>query len=143
MAADQLKALHTALIDAKKGYEEALRDSEDNAARRVFSDMIALREKHHSELHGSLTRLGETPDEDGSFMATVHETVISVRAAVTGIGTNALSSFVSGEERILGKYDDALDEARSEPALSGILTRQKQELQGKVAEMNRLSSSAT
>ena len=142
MAADQLKALHTALIDARKGYEEALRDSDAAAASRVFSDMIALREKHHSELHGSLTRLGEKPDEDGSFMATVHETVIGLRSVVAGLDTSALSSFVSGEERILDQYDDALAEAGADPALTAILTRQKQELQGRIQNMERLTSSA-
>jgi hypothetical protein len=41
-------------------------------------------------------------------MATVHETVIKVRSAVTGLGTNALSSFVMGEEQVIDEYNQAL-----------------------------------
>jgi hypothetical protein len=94
------------------------------------------------ENRGSLTGFGETPDEDGWFMAAVHETVIDVCSGATGLGTSALSSFVSGEERILDKYDGALDEARSDPALGAIPTRQKHELQNKMQDKRRLSSSA-
>ena len=63
--------------------------------------MVALKEKDHSEIHAGLSKLGEKPDDSGSFMSTVHKTVISVRSAVTGLGSNALSSFVMGEEQII------------------------------------------
>jgi Domain of unknown function (DUF2383) len=44
-------------------------------------------------------------------MGTVHKTVISVRSATTGLDENSLSSFASGEERIIDKYDEALADA--------------------------------
>jgi hypothetical protein len=42
----------------------------------LFSEMIALKEKDHSELHAALLQLGEKPDDSGSFMATIHKTII-------------------------------------------------------------------
>jgi len=77
MAADSLKKLHTDLVDNRNGYEEAVNDAEP-PLKALFAEMVALKEKDHAELHGALTRPREKPDEDGSFMSTVHKTVISV-----------------------------------------------------------------
>lgn len=97
MAADNLKKLHTSFVDNRKGYEKAVEDAEPNV-KALFSEMATLKAKDHAELHAGLTKLGEEPDDSGSFMATVHKTVIGVRAATTGLGTNSLSSFVMGEK---------------------------------------------
>ena len=140
MASDRLKKLHTTLVDNRKGYEEAVRDADDPGMKALFGEMISLKERNHSDLHGALARLGEHPDETESFMATVHTTVISVRAAVTGLGRNALSSFVMGEEQVVDEYDKALDECASDPAIVATLTRQKEALLRKIAEMKRLAT---
>jgi uncharacterized protein (TIGR02284 family) len=139
MAADSLKKLHTDLVDNRNGYEEAVKDAEP-PLKDFFSEMVALKEKDHAELHGALSRLGEKPDEDGSFMSTVHKTVISVRAAVTGLGANALSSFVMGEEQILDAYDAALKDCASDPEIVATLTRQKATLLTKIAQMKQMES---
>lgn len=139
MAAESLKKLHTDLVDNRNGYEEAVKDAEP-PLKAFFAGMVALKEKDHAELHGALSRLGEKPDEDGSFMSTVHKTVISVRAAVTGLGTNALSSFVMGEEQIVDAYDTALKDFASDPEIVATLTRQKATLLTKIAQMKQMES---
>jgi uncharacterized protein (TIGR02284 family) len=139
MAADSLKKLHTSLVDDRKGYEKAVEDAEPNV-KSLFSEMAALKEKDHVELHAGLTKLGEKPDESGSFMATVHKTVIGVRAATTGLGTNSLSSFVMGEKQVVDEYDKAIEECSSDPDLVATLTRQKQTLIAKIAEMERIQT---
>ncbi|NPU13120.1 PA2169 family four-helix-bundle protein [Bradyrhizobium sp. 83002] len=140
MAADRLKTLHTSLIDARNGYQEAAADAETPALKALFAEMIALKERDHAELHDALRRMGETPDEAGSFMSTVHQTVIRVRSVLTGLGTNALSSFVNGEEQILGQYDDALKDCADDAATTATLTRQRQSLQAKIAQMKQLAA---
>ena len=136
---DECKALHTALIDAKMGYQEAVEDSDRPELTALFRDMLALRDRHHEELHALLRSGGETPDDSGSFMATVHKTVIGVRAAVTGLDKNSLSSFASGEEQIVDQYDKAITEAKG-GAGEAILTRQKSELMSKIADMKRMAA---
>ena len=136
---DECKALHTALIDARRGYEEAVEDSDKPEMTALFRDMIALHDRHHAEVHSFLTAGGERPDDSGSFMSTVHKTVIGIRAAVTGLNENALSSFASGEERIVDQYDKAITEAGSSPAAEA-LTRQKNELSAKIVEMKRIAA---
>lgn len=109
MTVDSLKALHTSLVDSRKGYEEAAKDAEPSL-KSFFAEMAALKESDHAGLHQALLKMGEEPDDSGSFMATVHKTVISVRSAVTGLGTNSLPSFVTGEQDIVQQYDEAIKE---------------------------------
>ena len=104
--------------------------------------MIALRSKDHQEIHHALSARGETPDESGSFMATVHKTMTSARSAVTGINAGALGPFISGEESILGEYDAAVEEASNDSATRDMLAKQKQGLFAKVAEMKAMKTSA-
>lgn len=136
MTAESLKKLHTSLVDNRKGYEKAVEDAEPDV-KALFTEMAALKAKHHAELHSGLTRLGEKPDESGSFMATVHKTVIGVRAATTGLGTNSLSSFVTGEKQVVEEYNEAIEECASDRELVETLTGQKQALLTKIAEMER------
>ena len=72
-----------------------------------------------------LSAAGLTPDEAGSFMSTVHKTVIGVRSAVVGLDAGSLSSFASGEENNLAKYDEAI---KAEPANATALTDHRAKL---------------
>jgi len=137
---DQLIKLHTTLIDAQQGYEQALKDTNDSHIANLSRSMIALREQHHIELHGALLEAGATPDDSGSFMSTVQRVVIDIRSTVTGLDTGALPSFIRGEEQIIGLYDDALREARGELRTVDILTRQKAALQEKVLDMKSMQT---
>ncbi|WP_249147404.1 DUF2383 domain-containing protein [Bradyrhizobium jicamae] len=102
--------------------------------------MVALRHEDHAELHRALLAAGETPDENGSFMTTVHETVVSVRAAITGISEKTLPAFISGEEEIVKLYDEAIKEAHDQRRASDIFTRQRANLITKISEMKRLAA---
>ncbi|MET0407582.1 MAG: PA2169 family four-helix-bundle protein [Hyphomicrobium sp.] len=138
MAADHLKKLHTALVDTRGAYELAAKETEDAQIASVCKEMIAIRRTDHEQLHGALVTAGETPDDDGSFMMTVHETVVAVRAAFTGIGKKALPAFVSGEEDILKLYDEAIAES-ADAGASDILRRQRARLTTEIAKMRALA----
>jgi len=139
MATAQLKKLHTALVDTTKGYQEAVKDADDAPSAALFRAMLALRERDHGQIHAELQRAGQTADDDGSLMGTVHETVIGIRSAITGLGTNALGSFVMGEEQILGQYDAAIDEAGAGTTLAELLSRQRATLRDRVAQMKQMA----
>ena len=134
MNTDSLKALHTALVDNTKGYVEAAKDAEPSTVG-LFKDMVALHGRDHEEIHAALVASGEKPDDSGSFVSIVRETVVKVRSAVTGLGTNSLSAFASGEEMLLNKYDDAIEEAGNETGRLSMLQRQKKVLAAKIELM--------
>jgi uncharacterized protein (TIGR02284 family) len=138
MAPESLKKLHTALVNTRAAYELAFKDTDDEEVGRICKEMISLRHTDHQELHQSLILAGEVPNENGSFMSVVHETVVGVRAALTGISKKTLPAFVSGEENIVEEYNDALREASEEPNLTEVLTRQKKNLLAKITEMRKL-----
>ena len=139
MAAENLKKLHAALVDTGSAYELALKDTDDEDVVRVCKKMISLRHTDHRELHQSLILAGEEPDENGSFMSVVHETVIGLRAALTGISKKTLPAFASGEEYIIEEYDLALREASGDPKMTEILARQKETLSAKICSFTGAS----
>jgi uncharacterized protein (TIGR02284 family) len=136
-SADTLSSLHQAVVDACNGYEEAVKDAKEPAMIALFNSMKALHEKHHSELHAALLASGQKPDDTGSFMSTVHRAVIGARAAVTGLGESALSSFAGGEVRLVAAYDRAMKEAGISAATAQILVRQRSEILANIQTMRR------
>ena len=137
MQKDNLKKLHTSLVDNEKGYLEAAKDAETPSLKAFFTEMSELKERNHSDLHAALTKLGEKPDKSGSFMSTVHKTVVKVRAATTGL-QSALPSFVMGEEEVVGQYDVAIKDCTSDPATLALLNSQKENLVAKIAVMKAM-----
>jgi uncharacterized protein (TIGR02284 family) len=140
MASESLKRLHTALIDTRDAYELALKDTQDSDVAAICREMFSLRHTDHLELHQALIMAGEVPNEKGSFMSVVHETVIGVRAALTGISKKTLPAFASGEEHIVGEYNDALRDSVEDSSLTEILTRQRDGLVAKITDMKKLAA---
>ena len=132
---DALKALHTSLIDAEKGYQTAIEDAKDPQMKAIFASLEALHAGAHADVHDILTANGELPDESGSFMSLVHKTVISVRSAVTGLEPSSLKSFADGEERIVELYDKAIVESAGSGNAPETLRRHRQALVAAIAEM--------
>ncbi len=134
-----LATLHTALIDARNGYEEAIRDAEQPELKTLFRRLKLVHEKAHAELHHMLLARGMKPDDGGSFMSTVHKTVISVRSAVSGLDEEALPAFAEGEERIVEDYDKAIGDHADDAALVGLLEQQKTALQDEIGRMTAMA----
>lgn len=137
-----LASLYTAIIDARNGYAEAVKDAERPDMRTLFETMIVLHAAAVQELRPAIEARDGTVDDRGSIMSTVNETVVSIRSAVTGLNEPALSAFASGEERILHAYDKAIQEAAGDPALSQRLARQRDALRDKVVSMKSVSGAA-
>ena len=138
MTTDALENLHTAMLDTRAGYEVAERDADPGKLKTLFGQMIALRGKDHEAIHAALERLGVQPDDGTSLQATVHKVATSARAAITGLDENALSPFISGEDKILEKYDAAIGEAGSDTATRDMLAEQRATLSAKIAEMRAM-----
>ncbi len=137
-----LASLHTAIVDARNGYEEAIRRAELPVLKTIFQRLKALHENAHAELHEALLARGFTPDESGSFMSTVHKTVISVRSAVTGLDDESLSAFASGEDRIIADYDKAIEDNAGDETLLALLERQEARLKSAISDMKATATAA-
>ena len=138
MTVQPLKDLHTALIDAREGYAKAIAEAENTSLRSIFEEADDLHRRAHADIHRLLAAHGDSPDDDGSFMGDVHKAVISVRSAVTGLGPFSLSSFASGEERIIEHYDEAIV-AEADSATANTLSSHKAALEQLVQRMKGLA----
>jgi uncharacterized protein (TIGR02284 family) len=132
---DELKKLHTNAVDARKGYEEALADAEGRGMTPLFKRMIALHSSNASELGSQLQASGEMPDQDGSFLAHVHRTILSIRGLFGGLDESVLPGLLDGEERNASCYDDAMKMADAPADLRTLLTRQRGRIETEIAAM--------
>ncbi len=132
---DHLKSLHTSAIDARNGYQEALKDADGKGMTPLFRDMVALHEHNAEELARALTKANEIPDEKGSFMTVIHETIMDVRSMFDGLDESVLPGLIDGEKRNVSKYDDALRDARTTPDIADFLTAQRDGIVSKIAAM--------
>ena len=132
---NHLKTLHTSAIDVRNGYQEALNDAEGKGMSPLFRDMIALHEGNAGELKRELTKANEIPDDKGSFMTVVHQTIMDVRSLFDGLDESVLPGLIDGEKRNLAKYDDALEDARTSPDIAAVLNAQRGRIAQKIAQM--------
>jgi uncharacterized protein (TIGR02284 family) len=132
---DALSSLHTALVDSRNGYDEALKDAGKTGLVSLYEEMIALRRQAIAELEPLLVRAGVRFDEGGSFMSTVHRTIISFQSMLNDLDESVLPGFIDGEQRILSTYDDVIAKA-GDPDRE-VLLRQRADLQERIAEMER------
>ena len=138
---DHMKNLHTTVVDARKGYEEALKDAEGKGLTPLFQEMISLHQKHADALAADLGRHGEHVDDTGSFLSTVHRTVISIRSLFGGLDESILPGLIDGEERIVGYYDEALRDCPVEETAT--LSNQRAALQQKIDQMKAQKAAST
>jgi len=128
-ATEILMKLHTQVIDAVRGYEDAEKATSQADIGALCIDLRHVHVRHAHELAGSLAELGQRPDSDGSFMSLVHKAVISARVSLTADDTSILPGLRDGEKRIVAAYDDALCEAEINPTELGghidLLRRQR------------------
>jgi uncharacterized protein (TIGR02284 family) len=138
---DHMKSLHTIVTDARNGYEEALKDAEGKGLTPLFREMIALHGSHADALAADLNRHGEKVDDKGSFLSTIHRTVISIRSIFGGLDKSILPGLIDGEERVVRYYDEALTDCP--PAETATLSKQRAALQAKITEMKAQNSVVT
>ncbi len=132
---DAIETLHTALIDSREGYKEALDQAEPGDLTTLFSEMRGRRTQDAQAVAEMLAAGGRPVDATGSIMGSVHRTVIYVRSLVTGLDESVLGGIIDGEERILDLYDRAIAACTvSNPELT-VLTAQHQALARRIAEL--------
>jgi uncharacterized protein (TIGR02284 family) len=132
---ENLKSLHTSEVDARNGYQEALDDAKGKGMTALFADMVALHRDNAEELARELTKADQIADEEGSFMTVVHKTIMDIRSLFNGLGQSVLPGLIDGEKRNISKYDDALKDAKTPPALAKLLSAQRGRIAQKIALM--------
>lgn len=111
-----LNGLIETTIDSVEGYSEAAKSSESGRFAALFSERAAERQAVVSTLRSEVTRLGGTPEEDGTILAGAHRMFLDLKAAVTGKDEKAIVDEVErGEDHIKAKFEKALDDKDLSP----------------------------
>jgi uncharacterized protein (TIGR02284 family) len=139
---DNLKNLHTILIDSRHGYQEALEDAGVRGLTGLFRDMIAMRTKDIAETAALITAAGGEAHSTGSIMTTVNKVIISIRSLFGELDERILPGLINGERRIVTYYDDALETAETETERE-TLERQRTKVQAVIAAMARMNAIAS
>jgi uncharacterized protein (TIGR02284 family) len=137
-----LKTLHTLLVDARNGYDEAFKEAEGKGLTPLFREMMAFH-NHNAEavaayVNSARGNTGELVDDSGSIMTTVNRTVMSVRSLFGGLDESILPGLIDGEKRIVTYYDAALNSCEADAAERPVLMAQRDALLQKIASMQIL-----
>lgn len=131
---DALKKLHARIVDSTNGYAEGIEKAEERDVVAFFEGFKSLHERHASELDTLLLSKGFEPQEDGSWMTWVHEGIMKMRSAFGTLDESVMDEVIQGEQAILDIYDEALTPEASDEEARALLSRQKLELQARVAD---------
>lgn len=136
---DSLEALLKLQIlseDTRLGFEKMVEKSEIEF-RPIAEQFSALHGRHGVRLHNMVREMGGLPDQDGSFMGTVNQAVITLRAMFDTIDTDVMAQVRRGEENVFAAFDRAI--AASLPqGHSDALIQMKAELTALLDETRRL-----
>jgi len=135
---DQLKSLHSRAIDALHGYSEALEQAEGQGMTPLFKDMIAIHTRNADELAMDLRGMGEKASDDGSFMSTIHRTIMDVRSFCGGLGESVLPGLIDGEKRNVERYSEVLGILDLPGRLREHLVQQRVRLESAVSDMEAM-----
>ncbi len=139
---EHLKSLHTGAIDARNGYSEALHDAHVGDLLGLFREMIAIHQKNEDELTVQLRKRGDAADEDGSFMSTVHRTIMDIRSLFGGLDDSVLPGLIDGEERNMDRYTKALAITGLSEEERDLIINQRARLEAALIQMRSRNATA-
>lgn len=126
-----LSQLTTDIADIIKGYE-VMEEKADGDLRPVAQRLHALHETHAAELLTVMEEMGGRPENTGSMMGAVHQAVATGRDWFGALDASAIPQIVSGEERLLSSYDNALDDTKPRPNLYDLLLHQRSAVRNQI-----------
>ena len=111
-----LNTLINTTYDSIKGYEDGADDIKSDRIKEMFREGARERREVVTSLQQAVTRMGGTPQNDGSTLGSLHQTFMSLKEAVTGNSDTAIVNEVErGEDYIKEKYETALQNADLSP----------------------------
>lgn len=105
-----LAHLHNRNVDMTKGFAKMVEKAEPSF-RDTAEQFRALHARHADTLARLLSDLGLAADLDGTFMGTVHQAVVTIRAFFDDIDEDVMGQVRSGEDSLLQAFDDAIAES--------------------------------
>lgn len=103
-----LNSLIETTIDSADGYEQAASTTRDDELAQLFRRFASERRTVVADLRGHVVRLGGTPEDDGTLLASAHRMFLNLRSAFDSDTRTAVNEVERGEDFIKEKYEQAL-----------------------------------
>lgn len=104
-----LNGLIETTIDSAEGYAEAAKDADNTRYSAAFIQRASERRQVVTELSSEVRKLGGTPEDDGTVLASIHRKFVELKAKMSSKDDTAIVDEVErGEDHIKAKYEDAL-----------------------------------
>lgn len=128
--------------DRIKGYENAVKETEDAELVSVFNNKILESQQFRSTLTEEVQVLGADGDTSTSVSGTIHRTWLELKAKFTGHSSHSiLEDCEFGEDAIRKAYQSALDGEHLPAYIRDILNDQKMILDQSHDEIKALRDS--
>lgn len=112
-----LNSLIATTLDSVNGYTESAKDVDNPRYVSLFNDRAAERGRVIAGLQQAVRAMGGTPEDDGTALAGAHRVFVDLKSAITGKDDKAIVAEVErGEDHILHKFQDALNDSQLSPA---------------------------
>ena len=111
-----LNGLIATTIDSVDGYRTSARDVQNPRFAELFTARASERSSVAEQLRAEVRKLGGSPEDDGTVLASGHRAFVNLKAAVTGRDDQAIVNEVErGEDHIKAKYEAALKDDTLSP----------------------------
>lgn len=130
------------LVDSADGYEKAAEVADRPAFKQLFERRAASRRAMVADVRNHIVELGGTPDDDGSILANMHRTFLSIRAAIQDNDEAAIEAVDNGEEYLREKFEDALENDDLDISSRTILKKYQGELRADGRLIDQLEDAA-
>jgi uncharacterized protein (TIGR02284 family) len=117
-----LNSLIETTIDSVDGYEKAAEAAKGDEVSVMFRRFADERREAVARLRDQVRKLGGTPEDDGSVLASAHRTFLELRTYVQSDRKAAIMEVERGEDFIKSRYEDALDEPDLAPDVRDTIT---------------------
>lgn len=128
---DAVSRLADDVADIINGYETMIERAEADLQPYV-QRLHALHKTHETRLLQCLADKGSRPENPGSVMSAVHETVATARDWFGKLDESALEGIIDGEERLIARYRETARETEDVPSLHEVVVDQQVALSSQV-----------
>ena len=111
-----LNGLIATTIDSVDGYRTSAQDVQNPRFAELFTARAGERSSVAEQLRAEVRKLGGSPEDDGTVLASGHRAFVNLKSAVTGRDDQAIVNEVErGEDHIKAKFEEALKDDNLSP----------------------------
>ncbi|MGB3586964.1 MAG: PA2169 family four-helix-bundle protein [Tunicatimonas sp.] len=125
--------------DAVDGFQNAAEKVKDHDLKNFLMEHVHQRNQFNSELRQEITSLGGTPKETKEGSASLHQTWMDIKSALSSNKEEAvLEECIRGDKNALKEYQDVLQETEVPDNVKTTVRKQMEKIETSLQELVRL-----